>query len=374
MKISILADQLGGLTGGGRFTNGFLRALISDSNALDRIEQLTILVTENEATAGLGPLPPQVRVIHRRFPSRLRHTFLAARACRILPPADIAHGLFYYVFPSQGKSTLITLHDVSFLNDEFHSPKHNEKMLRLITQQVEKCAAVVCDSKSVLLQLQNQWPQMAYKFRAIYLGADGLNREAEANKNYANDVAILLAVGTIEPRKNYATLLDAYQHLRAELGDRSPQLVIVGQTGWMSEEVCCRLATAASRGELRWIQNITDLELARLYQKASLFTYLSLYEGFGYPPFEAAYAQVPMVVSSESSVGEIWSGYTKCVKPTDVGEIISGWKWGLGLAGKERQAVVELQKKRATEFTWKQCVAEYVELYETLATQLEKKR
>ena len=66
------------------------------------------------------------------------------------------------------------------------------------------------------------------------------------------------------------------------------------------------------------MQNITDLELARAYQKASLFTYLSLYEGFGYPPFEAAHALVPMVVSSESSVGEIWSGYAKCVKPTDV--------------------------------------------------------
>ncbi len=372
MKISILADQLGGLTGGGRFTNGFLRALISDSNALDRIEQLTILVTQNEATAGLGPLPPQVRVVHMRFPSRLRHTFLAARVSRILPPADIAHGLFYYVFPAQGKRKLITFHDASFLNDKFHPPKHNEKMLRLITQQVEKCAAVVCDSKAVLLQIRNQWPQMAHKFRAIYLGADGLSREADANINDGHKIATILAVGTIEPRKNYATLLDAYQQLRAELGDRSPQLVIVGQTGWMSEEVCRRLATAASRGELRWIQNITDLELARLYQNASLFTYLSLYEGFGYPPFEAVYAQVPMVVSSESSVGEIWSGYAKCVKPTDISEIVSGWKWGLGLTGRERQAVVELQKKRATEFTWKRCITDYIQLYEKLAQQSHK--
>jgi alpha-1,3-rhamnosyl/mannosyltransferase len=367
MKLSILADQLGGGAGGGRFTTGFLRALFSDSDALERFEKLFVLVTENQVTSGLGPLPPQARVIRRRFPSRLRHTFLAACASRLFPPADIAHGLFYYVFPTQGKRKIITLHDASFLSDIFHSPKHNEKILRLVTQQVEKCDAVVCDSKTVLLQIQKQWPQMAHKFSSIYLGADGLSRTGEANINDGHNVATILAVGTIEPRKNYATLLDAYQHLRAELGHRSPHLVIVGQTGWMSEEVCRRLATAASRGELRWVQNTADIELARLYQNASLFTYLSFYEGFGYPPFEAAYAQVPMVVSSESSVGEIWSGYAKCVKPTDIHEIVSGWKWGLELIGRERQAVVELQKKRATEFTWKRCITEYMQLYEKLA-------
>jgi glycosyltransferase involved in cell wall biosynthesis len=371
LKLSILADQLGSSAGGGRFTNGFLRALLSDSDALARIEKLDILVTANQPTAQLYPLPPQTRVIHRRFPSRLRPTILANWASRTFPSADIAHGPFFYVFPSQGRRTLITFHDASFLDDKYHRADHNHAMQKLMKLQFERCAAVVCISRTVLSQVQDRWPQISDRCCLIYPGVDELSHPVDCSQDDNSQSAFMLAVGTVEPRKNYATLLDAYEQLRTELGDDAPQLVIVGKAGWMSEAVCSRLVALANRGWLRWLQTATDAELARLYQTATLFTYLSLYEGFGYPPFEAAYAKRPMVVSAASSVGEIWSGYARCVEPSDVCAIVSGWKWVLGLSDSERQSVVGRQYARASEFSWKRCVTEYVQLYETLAQQSE---
>ena len=367
MQLSILADQLGASAGGGRFTTGFLRALLSDSEALERFEKLYILVTENQATSELGLLPPWARVIHRRFPSRLRQTFMSEWASRMFPFADVAHGPFFYVFPSQGRHTLITLHDVSLLDDNFHAPERNRVMRKMISHQVEKCAAIVCDSRAVLAQVQNQWPQMSNKCHAIYPGVDALNVRAELGPNEIIDPATILVVGTIEPRKNYSIILDAYEKLLYELPGHKQRLVVVGKAGWMSEAVCKRLAALTSRGLVEWIQNATDADLIKLYQKATVFTYLSVYEGFGYPPFEASYASVPMVVSATSSIGEIWSGYAHCVEPTDVRGIVNGWKWALRLNGRERQAVVEKQKKRTLEFTWQRCVSEYVRLYEALA-------
>jgi glycosyltransferase involved in cell wall biosynthesis len=100
--------------------------------------------------------------------------------------------------------------------------------------------------------------------------------------------------------------------------------------------------------------------LAEAYAKAGVFTYLSLSEGFGYPPFEAAYARCPMVLSSASSVGEIWSGHARCVDPLDVEGIVAAWKWALSLGGAEREAVVAGQERRAREFTWTRAVNEYL--------------
>ena len=162
-------------------------------------------------------------------------------------------------------------------------------------------------------------------------------------------------------------LLDAYQRLRAELGSRSPRMVIIGQKGWMSEDICRRLARLPKdrsfdgcRASPIWswrehIKKRVFLLISRFMKVSAIHRSRQRMRWF------------PMVVSSESSVGEIWSGYAKCVKPTDVNEIVSGWKWGLGLKGRERQAVVERQEKRAAEFTWKRCIEAYVQLYEQLS-------
>jgi glycosyltransferase involved in cell wall biosynthesis len=286
---------------------------------------------------------------------------------RLFPAADVAHGTFFYVFPHQGRRDAITLHDASFLDESFHPSEHIREMTRSIGSQIARCAAIACDSRAILSEVRERWPGAARKCRTIYPGAGWLAEPSRPRRDGAPGPAYILAVGTIEPRKNYALLLDAYEVLRSDLGARTPGLVIVGRPGWMQEDVCGRIEALAERGAVRWVKDAADPELAGWYENASVFSYLSLYEGFGYPPFEAALAGVPMVVSAASSIGEIWSGHACCVRPTDVRGIADAWKWAIGLGPAERRAVVERQRARAGEFSWKRCVTEYLGLYRELA-------
>jgi glycosyltransferase involved in cell wall biosynthesis len=364
MKISILADQLGSPVGGGRFIHGFLTALFSDQNILDRLDHVCIVATQNESVAGLGPLPSRVSVVRRRFPGRWRQTVLARLFGYTLPDVDVAYGPFYYAFPCRAQVRVITVHDLSCFDERFHPAESARKTSALLTKMAHQCEGVVCDSDATLADFQSRWPQLAHKAVRIYLGVSDIGA-LRANPQPVREHSIL-AVGTIEPRKNYPTLLDAYDHLVHEQGGAAPMLMVVGNMGWMSERVGQRLLALQAAGRCQWLRQATDEQLADAYATAGVFTYLSWSEGFGYPPFEAAYAGCPMVLSSASSVGEIWSGHARCVAPQDVEGIAAAWKWALALKEAEREAVVAAQAARAREFTWSRAVNEYMAFWDKL--------
>lgn len=370
LTVSFLVDQLCEGAGGGRFTTGFLRTLLNTPGCLGRIDQLFLVRTMNEHTQCLGALPPNVHVITRRFPSRLRGTLAASLFARFLPRTRVAHGPFYYIFPGQSKQEIVTLHDLSFHNPDFHSCKSSLARLRTVKQALMRCTAIVCTSDAILRECQERYPATAHKTIRIYDGVTPLRvtHDISSVMSIPNNRPCILAVGTIEPRKNYDVLLNAYEHLLSQDQVQHPVLIIVGRGGWMCESTLRRIESLEKRGQVYWRQSATDDELAGWYGRADVFTYLSLYEGFGYPPFEAAFANAPMVLSNRSSVGEIWDGYARCIDPTDIDAIVTGWRWALGLSSIERETVALRQRHRAETFTWERCVTEYIDLYADLCT------
>jgi glycosyltransferase involved in cell wall biosynthesis len=367
LRLSVLADQIGSPVGGGRFIRGFLAALFSDTNVLEQVDHIYIVATQNESVSSLGSLPPHVSVVKRRFPTRLRQTPFARLFGYTLPAVDVAYGPFYYNFPCQAQSRVVTMHDLSCFDDRFHPAEKARKTAALLTKMAHECEGVVCISDATLFEFKTQWPHLGHKAVRIYSGVSSVGSTQRPTARPVRGHSIL-AVGTIEPRKNYPTLLDAFERLIRECGDTAPALTVVGSLGWMSNNVENRLRTLQAAGRCRWLRDASDDQLADAYSEATVFTYLSLYEGFGYPPFEAALARCPMVLSNASSVGEIWSHYARCVDPLDVEEIVAGWKWALGLAPMEREAVVACQERRAREFTWSRTVNEYMAFWNGLVS------
>ncbi len=366
LRLSILADQLGSSVGGGRFIHGFLAALFSDPSILDRLGSVYIVATQNESVASLGSLPPCVSVVRRRFPARLRQTPFAPLFGCTFPAVDVAYGPFYYAFPCRAQARVVTMHDLSCFDDRFHPWEKARKTAALLTKMAHECEGVVCDSDATLCEFQRQWPHLAHKAVRIYLGVSPMTTQPSKPRPVSEHS--ILAVGTIEPRKNYPTLLDAFERLAYEQGDAAPVLTVVGSMGWMSESVEHRLLALQVAGRCRWLRDASDDQLADAYSEATVFTYLSLCEGFGYPPFEAAYARCPMVLSSASSVGEIWSDHARCVDPHDVEGIVGAWKWALALTQSQREAVVACQERRAWEFTWSRTVHAYMAIWDRLVS------
>ena len=133
-----------------------------------------------------------------------------------------------------------------------------------------------------------------------------------------DDARYVLTVGTVEPRKNHAVLLDAFDRWRAAGSDL--QLVIVGRPGWHNDDVIARIEAHPELGRsLHWWRGCDDATLAELYRAATVVAVPSITEGFGLPVVEALSYGVPVVASDGGALPEAADGHADLVAPHDVG-------------------------------------------------------
>ena len=105
----------------------------------------------------------------------------------------------------------------------------------------------------------------------------------------------ILSVGTIEPRKDFVTLIKAYNMARDKKPGPFHKLVIAGRTGWESEATYNEHKLSPFKDDIIFTDRISDQELAQLYNQADIFVYTSLFEGFGFPPLEAMSCSLPVI-------------------------------------------------------------------------------
>jgi alpha-1,3-rhamnosyl/mannosyltransferase len=124
------------------------------------------------------------------------------------------------------------------------------------------------------------------------------------NKFQLNYQGYVLYAGTVEPRKNLMSLLDAYEALPANLRQRTP-LVVAGYKGWRSDDVHERLKKAHAARWANYLGFVSAKDLPVLFSGAKTFVYPSVYEGFGLPVLEALASGVPVVCSNSTSLPEV---------------------------------------------------------------------
>lgn len=154
----------------------------------------------------------------------------------------------------------------------------------------------------------------------------------------------VLAVGTLEPRKNLHRLVEAVRRTDVEL-------VVVGARGWGGVEI-------AGNG-VRWLGEVTDTELARLYRGALCVAYPSLYEGFGIPVLEAMACGVPVVTTRGTAMEEVADGAAVLVDAQDPAAIAAG----IERAAAERDRLVARGLERASAFRWDAVAEQTVAVY-----------
>ena len=245
------------------------------------------------------------------------------------PPLDLFHATDYRIV-RMDCPVVATLHDaLPISHPEWCSPKMRRLKNWLQAKAARKAQHVITGSRYSIRELVECFGVDERRISVVHhgVGAAWFDAPPPAERDatlaqYGLRAGYFLFVGTLQPRKNIARLLEAYLALPPVLRS-ARQLVIVGAPGWRSEELVARVKDARQRGEnVVWLDQLTDHgQLRHLYAGAGAFVFPSLYEGFGLPLVEAFASGVPVATSNATSLPEVALGAALEFDPLSVPEM-----------------------------------------------------
>lgn len=262
---------------------------------------------------------PNVRLVSLKIPNKLLNFclwyFRFPYLDRLIGGADLFFlpNLNFAAF-SRDVRVVLTAHDVSFeCSPETFSWKrrlwHSFVNFRRLALRADRVIAVSHSTRDDLVETIGVTPK---SIRVIHSGISEQFRRMDRNdatllevkRRYGLPYRFILFVGTIEPRKNMLSLARAFDALVASGEALDYNLVIAGTNGWKYQDTLEAIDCLSSRSRIHFTGFVRDEDKPALYNLSSIFVFPSLYEGFGFPPLEAAACGVPVVTSNTSSFPE----------------------------------------------------------------------
>jgi glycosyltransferase involved in cell wall biosynthesis len=249
--------------------------------------------------------------------------------------ADVLHCTTYYGPVAPRTPTVVTVHDLAvWRHPEAFGRWTRAYVPRVVPRVVRAARRVIAVSEFTASELERVLRVPRDRIRVVPNGVD----DVFAPDGPRADGDYVLALGTLEPRKNLARTVDAAGRLGIELR-------VAGAPGWGGVEV---------RGaHVTWLGRVDDAQLATLLRGARCLVYPSLYEGFGIPVLEAMACGTPVVTSRGGATEEVAGGAAVLVDPLDVRDIAAG----IERADRERDVLRDAGIARARAFTWDETAA-----------------
>ena len=265
-----------------------------------------------------------------------------------------------YVPLSYDIPVVITIHDLSWIRyPEAHPADRVRWLERGLPAAVDRAREILVDSDFVRDEVMATFGVDAARVHTAHLGVapDFHPRDSSRTAGSLRPLGLahggyLLTVGTIEPRKNLAHMLESYALLPVALRERFP-LVIAGARGWHSSGLLTRLHRM-NDGQVRFLGPVDRALLRDLYAGAALFAFSSLYEGFGLPPLEAMASGTPVIVSDRASLPEVIGDAGETMDPMDPEQTAQKLRTLLEDPG-VRLELAHRGLQRASRFTWASC-------------------
>jgi glycosyltransferase involved in cell wall biosynthesis len=339
------------------------------------------------AFVGPEPVPPAflpaqagpLRFVHSRLPTgkppvRIAWEQAFGPLAAVRARLDLFHGpvnALPLAVPCRG---VVTIHDLAFLAHPEALGANRRRYLTAITAlSARRAAKIIAVSAFTRDEIVARLGIPAAKVAVVHNAVDAsfVPLTAEERARFRAEQGLperfILCVGTLEPRKNLTGLLDAFARLAPQT---DAALVIVGGQGWMYDDALARVATLGLTGRVRFAGFVSDEELPRWYNAASVFVYPSLYEGFGLPPLEALACGVPTVTSAGTAMAEVVGDAALLSDPRDPEALAAAIGRALDDAAL-REALREAGPRRAATFTWAQAAAATRAVYDEV---LERRR
>lgn len=359
MKVLVDATPLlGAVTGIGNFVSGVLDGL----SARPGVDVATYGLSLRGWRGLRDRVPAALPVRARPLPAGA----LLRMWSRVpLPPAellfgagDVVHGTNFVVPPVRHGAAVVTVHDLTAVRYPELCTPTSLRYPALIRAAVNRGAWIHTPSQFVADEVVELLGAPADRVRAVLSGVPALAPSGAATPL---DHPYVLAVGTIEPRKGFPTLVEAFE----AVADSHPdlRLVIVGPQGWDQAALDAARDRSRHGDRVLWLGYVDDARRTALLAGATVFAFPSIYEGFGFPPLEAMQAGVPVVAAAAGSLPEVLGDAALLVPPRDVDALAAALTRAVEDTA-TREQLVAAGRRRVADFDWRRTADGIVELYE----------
>lgn len=357
-------SSLGVQTGVGRVTTQLLEHLA-------RREDLDItayaITWRNRQRLGTV-VPSGVRAGTRAFPARLTRLLWPHREVPRVEhwtgPVDVVHAT-NYVAPPARAAVLVTVYDLTYAHFPELCAGDALRYPRLVRVAIDRGATVHTSSDFVAGEIQALYGLPSERVIRVYPGLGPTPAgDPRGGQRLAGTERYLLALGTVEPRKNLPVLVQAFDAVAAT--DPDVTLVVAGPDGWGVESFHAAVAAAHHRDRIRRLGWVEEHERRDLLAGAAVLAYPSVYEGFGLPPLEAMQAGVPVVASNAGALPEVLGDAALLPDPSSVDDVAGALARVLG-DDDLRRTLIARGRERAASYRWDQAITGYVAAYRHVA-------
>jgi glycosyltransferase involved in cell wall biosynthesis len=285
---------------------------------------------------------------------------------------DVFYSPDFVLPPVRSAKTLVTVHDLSFLRQPGWYVRGLQSYLETaVPRSVRRADLILADSNCTRDDLIDLLGVPRERVRVLYPGVERRFRPiADASvldamrRRYRLPDCFLLSVGTLQPRKNYERLVEAFARVGRETR-RDIHLVIVGDKGWMYDGIYQEVVDRGLETQVRLLGFVDDDHLPALYNLADVFVFPSLYEGFGIPPLEAMACGTPVVASNAASLPEVVGNAGLMVDPLDP-ESIATAILSVLTDYDMRADLIRRGLAQASQFTWQAAAGVLLDEFERL--------
>lgn len=324
---------------------------------------------------GLPAVPTDTR--SPRLPYPLWVELAGGRAAR-RTDAQIAHftdGLVPVLPGLRTGRSVVTIHDLTLLTAwRTHRIVRSLRVPFMLTA-ARVAAAVIVPSRATADDVMRHAGTRARKVHVVPLaprtdlGTTGPEQVAATLQQYHLEPGrYILAVGTLEPRKNHARLIAAFERLvdLAEIGS-DMRLVLTGAPGWGAQALHRRIRESPHASRVLVTGYVPPATLGALLLGSGAVAYVSLAEGFGLPVVEALACGAAVVTSSVSAMPEVAGHAAFLVDPRDVNAIANGLRAALDARDRDAAALAARSRTQAARYSWTRTAEETIAVYESVA-------
>jgi len=283
---------------------------------------------------------------------------------------DLIHATDHYIPRHRNIPVVATLHDaIPLSHPEWVNAGFRKLKNTLWKRAAHWAAHIITISEYSKQEIAHYFAIDAQKISVIPNGVDErwfrpLDEDTRNKvlKQYNLPRHYFLVVGTLQPRKNIARIIEAYRSLPTGIRHEVP-LIVVGRAGWRCENVVETLTSPAEGDSLRWLKHLPDDDLFAVLKGATALVFPSLCEGFGLPVVEAFAAGTPVITSNTTALPEVAGDAALLVNPLDVADIAAAMQ--SMLEQPELANVLRRKgKERALAYSWDVTAAMTLDVYQ----------